>query len=111
MAPEMASLQQKVEALTLQLQGHMAAGSRSQQMQQLSSGPPAGQPQTSSQGFGRGFSQIHRSRGRGHGQGRGRGQQSGKGPRRPSGFCFLCGKDGHYQSVCTQPRKAELVQQ
>ena len=56
MASEMASLQQKVEALTLQLQGHMATGSRSQQMQQPSSGPPAGQPQTSSQGFGRGFS-------------------------------------------------------
>ena len=111
MASEMASLQQTVEALTLQLQGHMATGSRSQPMQQPSSVPPAGQPQTSSQGFGRGFSQSRRSRGRGQGQGRGRGQQSGRGSRRPSGFCFLCGQDGHYQSVCTQPRNAELVQQ
>ena len=111
MASEMASLHQKVEALTLQLQGHMATGSRSQPMQQPSSGPPAGQPQTSSQGFDRGFSQGRRSRGRGQGQGRGRGQQAGRGSRRPSGFCFLCGQDGHYQSVCTQPRNAELVQQ
>ena len=111
MASEMASLQQKVEALTLQLQGHMATGSKSQPMQQPSSGPPAGQPQTSSQGFGRSFSQSRCSRGHGQGQGRGRGQQSGRGSRRPSGFCFLCEQDGHYQSVCTQPCNAELAQQ
>ena len=112
MATEMASLQKKVEALTLQLQSQPAFGSQATSVSSGSYGqpgpqpgpvPPFQQPQVSSTGLQRG----HVAGRRGHR----RGQQSGRGRRRTSGFCFLCGGEGHYQSTCSSPRNAELVQQ
>ena len=111
-AAEMASLQQKVEVLTLQLQGQTASGTQAM----ASSSAPYAQPGAQSapvlqphqhQGYGPGpqCGQVGRRRGQRRG-----GRNSG-GRRRASGFCFLCGQDGHYQSACSFPKNAELVQQ
>ena len=112
MAAEMASLQQKVEALTLQLQGQTASGTQAV----ASSSAPYAQPGAQSAPV----LQPHQHQGYGPGPQRGqvggrRGQRRGgrnSGVRRgASGFCFLCGQDGHYQSACSFPRNAEFVQQ
>ena len=110
MATEMASLQKKVEALTLQLQGQTTLGAQGGGVQPGTYSASGHQPGAASFHGQPQRTDLAPRRGRGfnrRGQG---GQQPGRG-RRTTGFCFLCGQDGHFQVACSFPRNSELVQQ
>ena len=109
MAAEMASLQKKVEALTLQLQSQTTPGAQGGGVQPGTYSPTGHQPGASSFQGQPQRTDLAPRRGRGSGRRGQRGQQFGRG-RRTTGFCFLCGQDGHFQAACSCPRNAELVQ-
>ena len=110
MAAEMASLQKKVEALTLQLQSQTTPGAQGGGVQPGTYSPTGHQPGASSFQGQPQRTDLAPRRGRGSGRRGQRGQQFGRG-RRTTGFYFLCGQDGHFQAACSCPRNAELVQQ
>ena len=110
MATEMASLQKKVGALTLQLQGQTTLGAQGGGVQPGPYSPSGHQPGAASFHGQAQRTDLAPRQGRGFNRRGQRGQQPGRG-RRTTGFYFLCGQDCHFQAACSFPRNAELVQQ